>query len=131
MNFSNEMIEKAKSASSVEELMKLAAGEGVALTEEEAKQYFDFMHSSRLLTDEELENVAGGKGDRKPKYKAGQRVMFTDPRIPDPSKQVRYGSIMSSWFSSVVKVYFYYVQFDDGEVMDFALENPYCPVKVL
>ena len=131
MNFSNEMIEKAKSASSVEELMKLAAGEGVALTEEEAKQYFDFMHSSRLLTDEELENVAGGKGDRKPKYKAGQRVKFTDPRILDPSKRDRYGSIMSSWFSSVVKVFFYYVQFDDGEVMDFALEEEYCPCKVI
>ena len=35
------------------------------------------------------------------------------------------------WFSSVVKEFFYYVHLDDGEVMDFALETAYCPVKVI
>ena len=131
MDISKEMIEKAKTASSVEELMQMAAGEGIELTAEEAAHCFDFLHCSRALSDDELENVSGGKGERKPKYKAGQRVMFRDPRIPDLSRQVRYGTIMSSWFSGVVKEFFYYIQFDDGEVMDFALETGYCPVKVL
>ena len=126
MDISNEMIKKAKSAASVEELIRLAAEEGIELSADEAKQYFDFLHSSRALSDEELESIAGGKGERKPKYKAGQRVMFNDPR-----STVRYGYIMSSWYSSVVKAFFYYVQLDDGEVMDFALEQEYCPCKVI
>ena len=126
MDFSKEMIKKAKSASSAEELMQLAAEEGIELTAEEARHCFDFLHTSEAISDEELESIAGGKGERKPKYKAGQRVMFNDPR-----STVRYGSIMSSWFSGVVKEFFYYVQFDDGEVMDFALETGYCPCKVI
>ena len=127
MDISNEMINKAKSAASVEELMNIAAAEGIELSADEAGKYFEFLHTSGALTDEELENVAGGKGEQKPRYKAGQRVRFDDPRCTNP----RYGSIMSSWYSSVVKAYFYYVQLDDGEVMDFALENDYCPCKVI
>ena len=126
MDISNEMIKKAKSAASVEELIRLAAEEGIELSADEAKQYFVFMHSSGALTDEELENVSEGKGELKPKYKAGQRVKFDDPR-----STVRYGYIMSSWYSSVVKAFFYYVQLDDGEVMDFALEQEYSPCKVI
>ena len=126
MDISNEMLQKAKTASSAEELMQMAAEEGIKLTAEEAGQYFDLLHTSRALSDDELENVAGGKGERKPKYKAGQRIRFDDPR-----STVRYGYIMSSWYSSVVKAYFYYVQLDDGEVMDFALEEEYCPAKVI
>lgn len=61
MKFTPELIEKAKTAKSVEELMALTRANGVAITEEEAKEYF-----ARLspyygeIDDDELDNVSGG-----------------------------------------------------------------------
>lgn len=75
MNFTNEMIAKAGKAASAEELIEMAKAEGVELTAEEAEQYFKFLHGSRELTDEELDQVAGGKGDDpKPKFTVGQHL---------------------------------------------------------
>ena len=42
--FAPELIEKAKSAKTPEELLALAKENGVELTEEEAKAYFDRLH---------------------------------------------------------------------------------------
>ena len=55
-----ELIEKAKEAKSVEELMSLAKENGKELTKEEAEAYFAQLHKSGELSDEELDNVAGG-----------------------------------------------------------------------
>lgn len=55
-----EVIEKAKQANSPEELLVLAKENNVTLSEEEAKKYFEKLHQSGELSDEELENVAGG-----------------------------------------------------------------------
>lgn len=123
MKFSNEMIEKAKSASSAEELMHMAAEEGIALTAEEAKQYFDFLHSSGALSDEELENVAGGKGNDgpKPKYKAGRRINFCGLG----------GTIESSYYSDFQKAFYYMCRMDNDDLMKFPLESDICPAKVV
>lgn len=60
-NFTPEMIEKAKTAKSVEELLPLAKENGIELTAEEAKMCFGQLHpASGELSDEELDNVAGG-----------------------------------------------------------------------
>ena len=72
MNFTEEMIAKAQTAASAEELMKLAAEEGVELTAEEAEKYFSFLSEEGELSDEALETVAGGKGKPDPKYHEGQ-----------------------------------------------------------
>lgn len=76
MEFTNEMIAKAKEAGSARELMEMAKAEGIALSEADAEQYFGFLHGSEELSDDELSMVAGGKGssDPDPKYKVGQRV---------------------------------------------------------
>ena len=56
-----ELIAKAKKAKSVEELMALAKENNVAITEEDAKMYFEVLHpKTGELSDEELDNVAGG-----------------------------------------------------------------------
>lgn len=55
-----ELLEKAKAAASAEELMALAKESGVEMTAEEAKAYFDRLHWSGELSDEELANVSGG-----------------------------------------------------------------------
>ena len=66
-NFSPELIEKARSAQSPEELLAMAKAENMELTAEEAATYFAQLHSKTgELDDDELENVSGGlyKGDR-------------------------------------------------------------------
>lgn len=55
-----ELIEKAKQAKSPEELLALAKENGIELTEDEAKAYFERLNQSGELSDEELDNVAGG-----------------------------------------------------------------------
>lgn len=56
----NELFEKAKEAKSAEELMSLAKENGVELTKEETEAYFAQLNKSGELSDEELDNVAGG-----------------------------------------------------------------------
>ena len=63
----NEILAKAKAAQSPEELLQLARENGMSdFTEENAKGYFEVMHKSGELSDEELEQAAGGckKGGR-------------------------------------------------------------------
>lgn len=56
-----ELISKAKETKSAEELLALAKENGVEMTEESAKSYFDQLHpKTGELSDEELDNVAGG-----------------------------------------------------------------------
>ena len=59
--FTPELIEKAKSAKTPEELLSLAKENGIELTEESAQAYFNKLHpKTGELADEELDNVAGG-----------------------------------------------------------------------
>ena len=58
----NELIAKAKEAKSAEELLVLAKENSIELTEEQAQELFDRLHSIGELSDDELDDVAGGKG---------------------------------------------------------------------
>ncbi len=60
-----EMIKKAKTAGSVEELLVMAKENGYEMTEEEAKTVFSRFNSTGELADDELETVAGGSCDHK------------------------------------------------------------------
>ena len=79
MRFTNEMIEKAKTAKTAEELLAMAKSENIELTEEEAAKVFEELNKSGELSDEELDNAAGGgcgdsnKSGDTPKYSVGQR----------------------------------------------------------
>ena len=66
MNFTPEQIVKAKAAKSAEELIALAKENGLELTEEEAKNYFEQWHKEGELSDDELDNVSGGCGNDEP-----------------------------------------------------------------
>lgn len=60
-NFNTELIEKAKQTKSTEELLALAKENGIELAGDEAKAYYAQLHPvSGELSDEELDNVAGG-----------------------------------------------------------------------
>ena len=61
MDFSKEQMEKAAKCETVEELMALAKAEGIDITEEQAQKYFALKHIGMgELSDDELENIAGG-----------------------------------------------------------------------
>ena len=61
MELTKELVAKAKEAKTPEELMALAKENGIGLTEEETKAYFDRLHpQTGELSDSELDNVAGG-----------------------------------------------------------------------
>ena len=61
MNCNAEMIEKAKTAKSVEELLEIAKANGVEMTEDEAKTYFAQLNPKSGELDEDLlVNVSGG-----------------------------------------------------------------------
>ena len=62
MKFSKDLIEKAKTAKSAEELLAMSKAEGFELPEGEAKTVFSKLNKTGELSDEELDNVVGGCG---------------------------------------------------------------------
>ncbi len=57
----NELMIKAQQASNVEELLMLAKKNNIALTEEQAREYFAKLQPPvGELSDDELDSVAGG-----------------------------------------------------------------------
>lgn len=58
--FTPELIAKAKTAKSADELLSLAAENGVNLTPDEAKIYFEQFNTNKELADDELDFVVGG-----------------------------------------------------------------------
>lgn len=80
MEMNKELIAKAKAAKTAEELLAIAKENGEEMTEESAKAYFEMLHpQSGELSDEELDNVAGGgchKGDGRLVVTAGHACSF-------------------------------------------------------
>ena len=77
MKFSKELIEKAKTANSAEELLEMAIVEHFELTEEQAAKAFDELNKNGELSDEELDNVSGGcTPPAPPKYNVGDYVKY-------------------------------------------------------
>ena len=81
MNISKELLKKAKQAKTAEELLEMAKAEKVELTEEEAAKAFEELNKNGELSDEELDNVAGGCDGFKPtkwKYNVGDCVIIKE-----------------------------------------------------
>ena len=87
MKFSNEMIEKAKTAKSAEELLEMAKAENIELSAEQAAKAFAELNKTDELSDEELDNVSGGCGrdyepsGETPKFHVGDRLAMVHPVI--------------------------------------------------
>lgn len=60
MEFSPELIEKAKAAANADELISIAAANGIELTPGQAAEYYGKIKKTGALTDDELDNVSGG-----------------------------------------------------------------------
>lgn len=64
MKVTNELIAKAKTAKTMEELTVLMNEEGAELNAEQIEKIYALLHESRELSDEELDNVSGGCGEK-------------------------------------------------------------------
>ena len=104
MNVSKELLEKAKAAKSAEELLALAKAEKVELTEEEAAKAFAELNKTGEISDEELDNVAGGCGDPEtpgePKFNVGDQVYYLVTKPVGP----RAFPVHENVFSTVTRV---------------------------
>ncbi len=87
MKFTDEMLEKAKTAKTAEELLEMAKAENIELTEEQAAKAFAELNRTGELSDEELDNVSGGCGrdyepsGETPKFHVGDRLAMVHPVI--------------------------------------------------
>ena len=79
MSFTKELLEKAKTAKTAEELIEFAKAENIELSAEEATKAFAELHKSGELSDDELDNVAGGCEDEipEPKFQVGNLVWIS------------------------------------------------------
>ena len=113
MKISKELLEKAKTAKTAEELLAMAKEENIELTVEQATKALAKMSKNSELSDEELDNVAGGGGGRPPKFSRNDRVSHKG----SDGKAV-YGTVVgiSSDFDYLYQVV------DDGETTEKAYD---------
>ena len=110
MKISKELLEKAKQAKTAEELLAMAKAENIELTEKQAAKAFAEFNKTGELSDEELDNVAGGCGGRTPKFSVNDRVSHKG----SDGKEV-YGTVVRI---SQEKYYYVYYVVDDGETTE-------------
>ena len=89
MKISKELLEKAKTAKTAEELRAMAKAEKIELTEEEAAKVFAELHKMGELSDEELDNVAGGCAGP---YQSGDTPLFNSGDRVKYRKKIRYAN---------------------------------------
>ena len=87
MKISKELLKKAKTAKTAEELLEMAKAENIELSAEQAAKAFAELNKSGELSDEELDNVSGGCGrdyepsGETPKFHVGDRLAMVHPVI--------------------------------------------------
>ena len=108
MRFTNEIIEKVKTAKSAEELLAMAKAENIELSAEQAAKAFAELNKTGELSDEELDNVSGGCGrdyepsGETPKFHVGDRLAMVHPVIGrSVAVRVTYVSSVKSYMYGV------------------------------
>ena len=108
MNVSKELLKKAKTAKSAEELLELAKAENIELSAEQAAKAFAELNKTGELSDEELDNVSGGCGrdyepsGETPKFHVGDRLAMVHPVIGRSiAVRVTYVSSVKSFMNGV------------------------------
>ena len=68
MQISDELKKKAMTAKNAEELLGMAEENHIEMTLEQASNYYSSMHTEGKISDDELDNVAGGCGSNEETY---------------------------------------------------------------
>lgn len=122
MNISNELLEKAKKAKSAEELLEVAKSENIEFSPEQADKVYAELHKTGELSDDELDNVAGGcdeyqSGDSA-QFSIGQRVLYIEVmNVPHQGCEYyhHYGNVIEI-LPKKNGVFEIKVQMDDGTI---------------
>ena len=110
MNISKELFKKAKQAKTAEELLAMAKAENIEMTAEQAAKAFAELNKTGELSDEELENAAGGVGcggdyepsGETPKFHVGDRLAQILPPVGRKiAVRVTYVSSVKSYMYGV------------------------------
>ena len=108
MNVSKELLKKAKTAKTAQELLELAKAENIELSAEQAAKAFAKLNKTGELSDEELDNVSGGCGrdyepsGETPKFHVGDRLAMVHPVIGrSVAVRVTYVSSVKSCMNGV------------------------------
>ena len=102
-----ELILKAKKAKSAEELLSLAKENCMELNEESAKAYFEQLHKTGEVSDDELDNVSGGGC----KTSDGHTIVtcltdcFTGEFVQVCKDDLKPGSLEETWHNSAFMLY--------------------------
>ncbi|MDE5883551.1 MAG: Nif11-like leader peptide family RiPP precursor [Oscillospiraceae bacterium] len=101
-NFTPELIKKARQAKSSEELLALAKENGIVLSEDEAKEYFEQFNKTGELSDDELDNVSGGGCQTKVNGKSYTIVTcyckcFTGRYEPNNGRRTDHSNLRKIW----------------------------------
>ena len=89
MKFSKELIEKAKTAKTAEELLAMAKEESIEMSAEQAAKAFAELNKTGELSDEELDNVVGGCAGP---YQSGDTPLFNSGDRVKYRKKIRYAN---------------------------------------
>ena len=115
MKLTREMMEKAKTAKSMQELLEMAKAENIELSAEEAEKAFEKLNKSGELSDDELDNVSAGcyeSGDT-PKFSVGQHVGVCAGRGLAPARILSFSDEKhDGWCKN--KQWIYSIKFDQG-----------------
>ena len=117
-----EQIQKAMKASSAKELLAMAKEDGIELTLSDAEKYYSQLHENFEMTDDDLQMVAGGKGERVPYDKnAPKAVYHLGQRIRECMFHI-YGTItdmhLGYYNAAIPKTWFYTYRLDNGMVFE-------------
>ena len=122
MKISKELLEKAKTAKTAEELLAMAKAENIELSAEQAAKAFAELNKTGEVSDEELDNVAGGcEGGASPqKFSVNDRVSHRGS-----DGKVVYGTVVrrGSLLRSPTEYFYIYYVVDDGETTEKIYEE--------
>ena len=120
MNVSKELLKKAKTAKSAEELLELAKAENIELSAEQVAQAFVQLNKNGGLSDGELDNVSGGCKGRTPKFSVNDRVSHKGS-----DGKVVYGTVVrrGSLLRSPTEYFHICYVVDDGETTEKIYEE--------
>ncbi|MGN0597734.1 MAG: hypothetical protein ACI4J1_10475 [Ruminiclostridium sp.] len=68
-----QLLEKLRAAKSVEELVEMAKAEGAEIAPDKAEELFARLNAEGELSDEDIENLAGGRNYYSTRCKGGIR----------------------------------------------------------
>ena len=121
--FDKEMIDKAKAAKSVEEILEFAKANSVEMTEKEAKSYFAQLNPKcGELDDDDLDNVSGGCGTQyTPKFAVGDHVLKRGLIVCNK----KHPYTCSSYYWVVESINF---QYADTHDIEYICQCPVCGI---